>query len=121
MLIDSCFLKDMDISENFTNTFHSYIQKIVSWLNSINYNSANNMSFLKMRFHLLFLALSLSVALFAQNEDFASDRPGLSDSPDLIRKNSWQIATGFDISKYNHYGLYQLSASTLKFRNRNML
>jgi len=68
-----------------------------------------------MRFRVLFLAFCSSVALYAQNEDFASDRPGLSDAPDLIRKNSWQIATGFDISKYNHYGLYQLSASTLKY------
>jgi hypothetical protein len=29
--------------------------------------------------------------------------------------SKWQIATGFDLSKYNHYGLYQLSTNTLKY------
>lgn len=52
---------------------------------------------------------------FAQLPDFPADRPGLSDAPDLIDKRTWQIATGFDISKYNHYGVYQLSQNTLKY------
>lgn len=64
---------------------------------------------------ILFFCCICSADIFAQAETFASDRPGLSDSPDLIDKNTWQIATGFDISKYNHYGLYQLSQNTLKY------
>jgi hypothetical protein len=68
-----------------------------------------------MRIYLAILCLLGSSIVLAQNEDFASDRPGLSDSPDLIEKNSWQIASGFDISKYNHYGIYQLSNNTLKY------
>ncbi|WP_199119561.1 transporter [Pedobacter sp. ASV28] len=70
-----------------------------------------------MRFMIsLFLfSLIFKTDLYAQNENFASDRPGLSDAPDLIDKKTWQIASGFDISKYNHYGVYQLSQNTLKY------
>ena len=68
-----------------------------------------------MKKGILFLLIFTNATLFAQNEDFASDRPGLSDSPDLIDKNSWQISTGFDISNYNHYQLYQISTNTLKY------
>lgn len=66
---------------------------------------------------ILFFSLFFSCATsaFAQNESFASDRPGLSDAPDLVDKNTWQIAAGTDISKYNHYGVYQLSQNTLKY------
>ena len=59
--------------------------------------------------------------IFAQLPDFPADRPGLSDAPDLIDKHTWQIATGFDISKYNHYGVYQLSQNTLKYGINNFL
>ncbi len=68
-----------------------------------------------MKLPFLFFCLLHAFNLFAQDENFASDRPGLSDAPDLINKKSWQIATGFDISKYNHYGIYQLSENTLKY------
>lgn len=70
-----------------------------------------------MRSFIFFLLFSIisTIDLFGQNENFASDRPGLSDAPDLIDKNTWQIASGFDISKYNHYGVYQLSQNTLKY------
>ncbi len=70
--------------------------------------------FIKFIFFLFLLIWS--VQGFAQNENFASDRPGLSDAPDLIGKNQWQIASGFDLSQYNHYQLWQLSTNTLKFR-----
>ena len=68
-----------------------------------------------MKVYLLLLFSLLSITLYAQTESFASDRPGLSDAPDLIAIKSWQINTGFDISKYNHSGLYQLSENTLKY------
>ena len=68
-----------------------------------------------MKVYLLFLSSLFSITVYAQTESFASDRPGLSDAPDLITKKSWQIATGFDISKYNHSGNYQLSENTLKY------
>ncbi|AWG26128.1 transporter [Flavobacterium kingsejongi] len=69
-----------------------------------------------MKQHLILLFYLLGgTVLFAQDEDFATDRPGLSDTPDLVVKDTWQIATGFDISKYNHYGIYQLSENTLKY------
>lgn len=63
----------------------------------------------------LLTGVLISCNLSAQSEVFASDRPGLSDAPDLITANTWQIATGFDISKYNHSGNYQLSENTLKY------
>ncbi|MCX6318095.1 MAG: transporter [Bacteroidetes bacterium] len=63
----------------------------------------------------LLTGILISCNLSAQSETFASDRPGLSDAPDLIRPQTWQIATGFDISKYNHTGNYQLSENTLKY------
>ena len=44
-----------------------------------------------MKHCLLLLLLFLSFASFAQDENFASDRPGLSDAPYLIAKNTWQI------------------------------
>ncbi|MBC7935061.1 MAG: hypothetical protein H7Y86_06850 [Rhizobacter sp.] len=68
-----------------------------------------------MKARCLFLFLFLSSVVFAQTANFASDRPGLSNVPDLIEKKSWQIATGFDISKYNHSGNYQPSENTLKY------
>ncbi len=68
-----------------------------------------------MKYYLICLGILLTHVLFSQDKKFASDRPGISDAPDLIDKNGWQIATGFDISKYNHYGIYQLSQSTLKY------
>ncbi|TDO20261.1 transporter [Pedobacter duraquae] len=64
---------------------------------------------------ILYLTLCLPAALFAQDENYASDRPGLTDAPDLIGKKTWQIASGADISRYNHYGVYQLSTNTLKY------
>lgn len=71
----------------------------------------------RFRYQLFFSVLLLLTVqlLFAQLPDFPADRPGLSDAPDLIDKHTWQIATGFDISKYNHYGVYQLSQNTLKY------
>lgn len=69
-----------------------------------------------LRYWAVPVAMLLSAGrLAAQNEPFASDRPGLSDSPDLIHKKNWQLSTGFDISKYNHYGIYQFSQNTLKY------
>jgi hypothetical protein len=50
-----------------------------------------------------------------QNENFASDRPGLSDAPDLIKRGSWQIESGVDLSDYNHYQVWQLSTNTLRY------
>lgn len=61
------------------------------------------------------LVLLFSYGAFCQNEEFASDRPGLSDAPDLIQKKTFQLETGFDISRYNRYGLYQLSTNTLRY------
>lgn len=63
---------------------------------------------------LLFLLL-FCLCSSAQDEKFASDRPGLSDAPDLIARGKWQIATGFDWSQYNHYRVWQLSTNTLKY------
>lgn len=63
----------------------------------------------------------LATNSFAQDGNFASDRPGLSDAPDLINKRTCQLATGFDISDYNHYGVYQLSTNTLKYGICNRL
>ena len=68
-----------------------------------------------MKYLILLVLFFVFVKINAQNEDFASDRPGLSDSPDLIAVKSWQISTGFDISKYNHYGVIQPSTNTLKY------
>jgi len=64
---------------------------------------------------ILFLCFLSVRLLYAQNEDFASDRPGLTDAPDLIDRHTWQIASGADISRYNHYGIYQLSQNTIKY------
>lgn len=64
---------------------------------------------------LVITAILYTAVVFAQDENFTSDRPGLSDAPDLITKKTWQLATGSDISTYNHYGIYQLSQNTLKF------
>lgn len=55
------------------------------------------------------------LSCFSQDERFASDRPGLSDAPDLIVPGNWQIETGFDFSEYNHYQIWQLSTNTLKY------
>lgn len=64
---------------------------------------------------LLPLILVWVVDCRAQEDVFAADRPGLSDAPDLIKPGGWQIASGFDISRYSHTGNYQLSENTLKY------
>lgn len=68
-----------------------------------------------MKLHLVFFCLLITFNLYAQDVTFASDRPGLSDAADLITNKTWQIATGFDISKFSHSGNYQLSENTLKY------
>lgn len=72
-------------------------------------------------FFVLIIMFSSILKAFAQDTDFASDRPGLSDDPALIKKNTWQIATGFDVSNYNHYQVWLPSTSTLKYAISNRL
>jgi hypothetical protein len=69
-----------------------------------------------MKYFLLsILSLSFGVFCYAQDSEFTADRPGLSDAPDIIKKGSWQIETGIDLSKYNHYGLWQIPSNTLRY------
>lgn len=71
---------------------------------------------LSMKFFLFFIiSLSFSLCCYAQDTDFSADRPGLSDAPDIISKGSWQIETGIDLSKYNHFGQWQIPEATLRY------
>ncbi|MFZ6023843.1 MAG: hypothetical protein ACOYVG_05230 [Bacteroidota bacterium] len=72
-----------------------------------------------MRLIITTLFLIPYIAAYCQNEEFTADRPGLSDAPDLISKRTFQLESGFDISKYNRYGVYQLSTNTLRYALNN--
>jgi hypothetical protein len=70
---------------------------------------------MKSLIRILFVFLTCN--LFAQDEEFASDRPGLSDTPDLINKKlQGDFAFGIDTIKSNA-NLYNKSNLT----NENIL